>query len=196
MFGNSLHQCTPSGKRIMSVGPSRRANVSVIGDPDIFGVFVDQVECLHPRRVEIVSPWVSDGPDLPRLNRLLAHLERVGGSLTLTSRPPVSDAEHAFVHRVRAFARAKIVLQPALHAKLLLCETARGGGVAIIGSANATRGSLQLVESAVMIRPLRRSKVLREIARAAASLAEQPVHRRNGTPMRKHSSKEGSDVDQ
>ena len=178
----------------MSVAPSRRANVSVIRDPDIFGVFVDQVECLHPRRVEIVSPWVSDGPDLPRLNRLVAHLERVGGSLTLTSRPPVSDAEHAFVDRVRAFG-AKIVLQPALHAKLLLCETAHGGGVAIIGSANATRGSLQLVESAVMIRPLRRSKVLREIARAAASLADQPVHRRNGTPMRKHASKEGSDVD-
>jgi phosphatidylserine/phosphatidylglycerophosphate/cardiolipin synthase-like enzyme len=195
MFGKSVQQGGTASNPGMTVGPGRRAFVSVIRGRDVLGAFIHQVEQLRPRRVEIVSPWVSDGSALPRLSRLLAHLERVGGSLTLTTRPPVSDAEHAFVDRVRAFARAKVVLQPALHAKVFLCDDARGGGVAIIGSANATRGSLQLAESAVMIRPLRRSKVLREIARAVASLAEEPLHRRNGTPMKKHYSKEGSDVD-
>lgn len=195
MFGNSVQQGGDASNPGMIFGPGRRALVSVIHDRDVLSVFVDQVEQLRPRRVEIVSPWVSDGSALPRLSRLLAHLERVGGSLILTTRPPSTVAEHAFVDRVRAFARARVVLQPALHAKVMLCETARGGGVAIIGSANATRGSLQLAESAVLIRPLRRSKVLREIARAIASLAEHPLHRRNGTPMREHSSKEGSDVD-
>jgi hypothetical protein len=195
MFGNSVQHSRIACNPVMKVGPSRRALVSVIGDRDVLGVFVELVEQLRPRRVEIVSPWVSDGDALPRLSRLLTHLERVGASLILTTRPPVSDAEHAFVDRVRAFVRAKVVLQPALHAKVLLCETAEGGGLAVIGSANATRGSLQLAESAVLIRPLRRSKVLREIAREIASLAEQPLHRRNGTPMREHSSKEGSDVD-
>ena len=195
MSGNSVQQTNSVSNPGMSVGFGRRALVSVVHDRDVFGVFVDHVERQRPRRVQIVSPWVSDGSALPRLSRLLAHLERVGGSLTLTTRPPVSDAEHAFVDRVRAFARAKVVLQPALHAKVLLCETARGGGVAIIGSANATRSSLQLAESAVMIRPLRRSMVLREIARVVASLAERQLHRRNGTPMREHSSKERSDVD-
>jgi hypothetical protein len=195
MFGNSVHEGGPWGNHGMNVGPCRRANVSVVLDRDVFGVFVHEVEQLRPRRVEIVSPWVSDGSALPRLSRLLAHLERVSGSLTLTTRPPVSEAEHAFVDRVRAFARSRVVLQPALHAKVLLCETVRGGGVAIIGSANATRGSLELAESAVLIRPLRRSNVLREIARAVASLAEQPLHRRTGTPLRDHASKEGSDVD-
>jgi hypothetical protein len=195
MFASSVQQRSPASNPVMTFGPGRRALVSVIGDRDVLGVFVDQVERLRPRRVEIVSPWLSDGEALPRLSRLLVHLERAGGSLVLTTRPPASTAEHAFVDRVRAYAGAKVVLQPALHAKVLLCETGSGGGFAIIGSANATRGSLELAESAVLIRPLRRSKVLREIARAVASLAEQPFHRRNGTPMREQSSKEGSDVD-
>jgi hypothetical protein len=157
---------------------ARRALVSVVLAADVFELFVRQVETTTPRRVEIVSPWAGDGTDLGRLTRLIQHLSRHKARLLLTTRHPDDEAHRAFIAAVQAYERGTVVYSRDLHAKLFVSIEARRGGLAIIGSANASEGSRRLLESAVLVRPLGRSKVVTDLATVAASLADVPEARR------------------
>ena len=49
MFGSSVQQRDPASNPVMTVGPGRRALVSVIGDRDVLGPDRKQQEGLHDR---------------------------------------------------------------------------------------------------------------------------------------------------
>jgi hypothetical protein len=162
----------------------RRALVSVIWSVDVFDLFVRQVELTSPRRVEIVSPWVGDGADRSRLTRLIKHLSRHRATLILTTRRPDDEAHRAFVAAVETYERGTVVYSQKLHAKLFVSVEPRNAGLAVIGSANASEGSRRLQESAVLIRPLGRSKVVTDLATYATSLGGLPIERRRRSSVR------------
>lgn len=60
--------------------------------------------------------------------------------------------------------RSTVHLNPALHAKLYVCDSRAGGGVAVIGSANLSAASTSLAEISLMVRPLRGSKIIQELS--------------------------------
>ena len=182
MSAHSLHMTRRPRKSDVSLGRPRRAWVTVVLDEDVFDLFVTQVEAARPQRVEVVSPWVGDGVELARLTPLINHLSRCNAGLTLTTRPEGSPAHEAFISGVRAYQRGRVVMSPELHAKMYICEANGRGSFAIVGSANASEGSRLLLESAVLLRPVGRSGVIRDISRFAASLGDTGVRRR-GTPV-------------
>jgi phosphatidylserine/phosphatidylglycerophosphate/cardiolipin synthase-like enzyme len=175
---HSVQRALRGRKGFRRVGSGRRALVSVVLTTDVFGLFVEEVVRLRPRRVEVVSPWLGDGPDLARVKALLERSARFGASVVLTTRTPDTEAHLAVMDAFAAYPGARIVTNDDLHAKLYVCSDVRGRGVAVVGSANLSRGSQRLDESAVVIRPIANSRVIRDLSGLAASVGGGSWERR------------------
>lgn len=76
----------------------------------------------------------------------------------------MSDPHEHAVELVRAVPKSRVYFNPRLHAKLYICESRRGGGLAVVGSANGTSNSAALDEVAVLLRPERGSSIINELA--------------------------------
>jgi hypothetical protein len=143
---------------------SRSARVTVVRR-DPFGAFARVALSLQPRRIILVSPWLSEGTGAyAPITSLIEHTVRHDAGLVLVSRPPANDSHATIVSKVRQVAHARVYLNPRLHAKLYICESRRGRGVALIGSANSTCGSHRLDEVALLVRPDRGSTIITELA--------------------------------
>jgi hypothetical protein len=151
---------------VSTIGPSTRARVRVLGH-DPFGAFARAASRRPVRRLTIVSPWLCpDGPRPFTLRKLIERVDRQGGAVVLVTRPSVGSAHEEAIALVRAAERGTIYLNPSLHAKIFVCETG-GGGLAVVGSANASAGSASLDELAILLRPEHGSRIITELASAA-----------------------------
>jgi phosphatidylserine/phosphatidylglycerophosphate/cardiolipin synthase-like enzyme len=175
---HSVQRALRRRKGFRRLGTGRRALVNVVLTTDVFGVFVDEVIRLRPRRIEVVSPWLGDEPDLARVKALLEHAARFGAAVVLTTRTPHTEAHMAALDAFSDYPAARVVTNDHLHAKLYVCEDTRRRGVAVVGSANLSRGSERLDESAVVIRPMANSRVIRDLSRLAASVGGGSWNRR------------------
>lgn len=186
----SVHRQT----HLVRLAAERRARVRVLGR-DPFGQFTQACLRERPRRITIVSPWVTDREvRAASLARLVAHAERHGAMIIMVSRPPVSELHRAAIELVRTASRSRVQLNPRLHGKLYVCETGEHRGVAVIGSANGTENSAFLDEIALMVRPDRGSPLIDELAthgvRALSRTRRARGHRcsaRAALPSAKHS---------
>jgi hypothetical protein len=159
--------------------PSWRARLRVIvRDP--FGAFARSalIEC--PRRICVVSPWVCDRDiRVASLGRLAEHAAAHGAALVLVTRPPTSDHHQAAIELIRQLPGGRVFLNPRLHGKLYVCESGKGRGVAVVGSANCTDGSAWLDELGLLVRPERGSQIVHELgSRAVWSLMGASRRRR------------------
>src|SRR5579862_4698296 len=150
----SVQGASVSRKGYRWIGSARRALVNVVLTKDIFGLFSEELGRMKPRRIEIISPWLGDGPDLPRVQAVLDRAARFGAPVVLTTRSPDTEAHQAVVDAVSSYANGRVIFNEGLHAKLYICEDQRRRGLAVVGSANLSRSSTDLDESAVVIRPL------------------------------------------
>jgi hypothetical protein len=132
---------------------------------DPFGHFTRVCLRERPRRITIVSPWLTDAEVRPSaLSRLVAHAERLGAAIVVVSRPPRSELHQNAIDLVKATSRSRVRFNPRLHGKLYVCETGGRRGVAVIGSANGTASSAHLDEIALMVRPDHGSPLIGELA--------------------------------
>lgn len=146
--------------------PAMRARVRIIRS-DPFGAFAQASARQTPRRLTIVSPWINDDCDRQvTLAALIRHAEVHRAAVVVITRPPASGPHKRALELVRTASRSRIYLNPRLHAKLYVCESAQGGGLAVIGSANGTGSSASLHEIALLIRPDRGSAIISELAGA------------------------------
>jgi phosphatidylserine/phosphatidylglycerophosphate/cardiolipin synthase-like enzyme len=118
-----------------------------------------------PRRLTIVSPWINYESDCElTLSVLIRHAVRNRAAVVVITRPPTSAPHRRAVELVQAAPRSRIYLNPHLHAKLYICESAHGRGFAVVGSANGTISSASLDEVAILLRPEGASSIIRELA--------------------------------
>lgn len=149
---------------VTMLAPAIRARVRIIRS-DPFGAFARAAAGQAPRRLTIVSPWINDECDrIVTLAALLRHAERHGAAVVLITRPPTTEPHERAVQLVRSTERSHVYLNPRLHAKLYICESGRGRGIAMVGSANGTGSSAALDEVAVLLRPERGSTIISELA--------------------------------
>ena len=167
--GITVHPRQADRKRSACQTPLAHARVRFIGG-DILGAFADEVGRSRGRvhQLTIVSPWVTHGGVLARL---LERADRDGAPVVLVTRPGATASHLAAVGAVQEAARGRVLLNDRLHAKLYICELEAGRGFALIGSANMTASSKNLDEMAVFVRPMRGSRMLSQLAPAAARLA-------------------------
>lgn len=146
------------------LNPLSLARVRVVAlDP--FGAFARAAMRVPPRRLTLVSPWVSaDGSRPVTLRRLVEHADAHGSSIVLLTRPPSSEAHAQAVQAVCRARRGHVHFNPRLHAKLYVCESDVGRGLAVVGSANGTTNSSSLDEMAVLLRPERGSNIISELS--------------------------------
>jgi hypothetical protein len=178
--GRTVHSRRAERKRSTCKTPLTRARVRFISG-DILGAFADEVGRSRGRiqRLTIVSPWVTHEGTGGVLARLLERAERDGASVTLITRPDPSAGHLAAMSAVEGAARGRVLLNERLHAKMYICELGGGRGFALIGSANMTTSSKDLDEMAILVRPLRGSRMLSQLAPAAARLARRSRPRRS-----------------
>lgn len=148
--------------------PPLLARVTLLAD-DPFGVFARAAARERPSRVTIVSPWLAADSDERRVSfrRLVGRVDRCGGTVVLVTRPPSSPGHAEAIECVADTRHGTIYLNSTLHAKLFVCETRGRGGFAVVGSANASAGSSNLDEFALLIRPEGGSRIVRNLAGAA-----------------------------
>ncbi len=132
---------------------------------DPFGHFTRVCLRERPRRITIISPWLTDADVRPTtLSRLVVHAERHGAAIVVVSRLPRSEMHQDAIDLVQATSRSRVRFNPRLHGKLYVCETGGGRGFAVIGSANGTDSSAHLDEIALLVRPDRGSRLIAELA--------------------------------
>lgn len=163
-FGVSVHATRRRRKGRTAYPPAHHASVRVVVG-DTFGTFVREIVLSRQWRVTVVSPWISsEAREGNSLDRLLSHLERCSAALVVITRPPRDSAHQQALDKILRLPRARVVLNPSLHAKLYLGEERGGRGIAVIGSGNATTSSTTLDEAAVLIRPARGSRIIPHLA--------------------------------
>jgi hypothetical protein len=149
---------------LVRLAAERRARVRVLGR-DPFGQFTQACLRERPRRITVVSPWLTDREVGPAsLGRLVAHAEKHGAALMTVTRPPMSRRHHDAIELLQTASRSRVQLNPRLHGKLYVCQSGEHRGVAVIGSANGTGNSAFLDEIALMVRPDRGSPLISELA--------------------------------
>lgn len=170
--GRTVHPRRADRKRSTCQTAVARARVRFISG-DILGAFADEVGRSRGRvhRLTIVSPWVTHDGSGGVLARLLERAERDSASVVLVTRPDATVSHTAAVSAVEGATRGRVLLNDRLHAKLYICELGSGRGFALIGSANMTASSKDLDEMAALVRPVRGSRMLAQLAPAAARLA-------------------------
>jgi hypothetical protein len=164
MFVRSVQSRTRRRKGRVAYPPARQATVRVVVG-DSFGTFVREAVMSKPWRITLVSPWLG-GTELERgaLDRLLRHARRSSASVFVITREPVSESHATALAAIADVPRATISYNPRVHAKLFISQEGRGRGLAVIGSGNATDSSTTLDEAGLLIRPLRGSAVIRQLA--------------------------------
>lgn len=180
MFGTSVHTRSRRRKGRVAYPPARPATVRVVVG-DSFGTFVREAVLSKPWRITLVSPWLG-GSELERgaLDRLLRHARKNSASIFVITREPASDSHATALAAIADVPRATISFNPRVHAKLFISQEGRGRGLAVIGSGNATDSSTTLDEAGLLVRPLRGSAVIRQLALTT-------VHQLNGrTAIRAH----------
>jgi len=65
---------------------------------------------------------------------------------------------------IAALPRSSVHFTLALHAKLYVCDSGVGRGLAVVGSANLSAASASLSEISLMVRPDGRSKIIQELS--------------------------------
>lgn len=160
-FSHSVQSPTAD---VTSSAAAMRARVSVLRiDP--FGAFARAVARDAPRRITIVSPWISDGCDrIVTLAALVRHAVRRRASIVVVTRHPASETHLRALELISSAPRSSVYFNDRLHAKLYICESGHGGGLAVVGSANGTGNSAFLEEVALLVRPDRGSDIIRELA--------------------------------
>jgi phosphatidylserine/phosphatidylglycerophosphate/cardiolipin synthase-like enzyme len=160
------------------VSAPQRARIRVL-TRDPFGAFVRATLRERPRRISVVSPWVGDrGLREASLRRLLQHAVERHCGVVLVTRPPVSDGHAAAVELARTAPRGCVYFNSRLHAKLYVCESVDGRGLAVVGSANCTDGSMWLDEFGVLVRPEDGSQIISELGgRVIRSLSRDRARR-------------------
>jgi hypothetical protein len=147
-----------------TISPARRARLTVVRK-DPFGTFARAALRHRPRRLVLVSPWLAEhGRRSPSLSAVLEHCERHGSSVIVVTRPPITRAHARALEMIETVSRSAVHLNPALHAKLYVCDCGSGQGVAVVGSANLSATSASLAEISLMVRPWRRSKIIQELS--------------------------------
>jgi hypothetical protein len=158
------HSVQASSADVTSSLSAMRARVRVLRT-DPFGAFVRAVAREDPRRITIVSPWINDDCDrVVTLAALVRHAVRRRAAIVLVTRPPLTDTHAAAVQIIREAPKSRIYFNQRLHAKLYVCESRHGRGLAVVGSANGTGNSAFLDEIAVLLRPERGSNIISELA--------------------------------
>jgi hypothetical protein len=153
-------QQTPDGG---TISPTRRARLTIVRN-DPFGTFARAALRRRPRRVVLVSPWLSEhGRRATPLSALLKHCERSASSIVVVTRPPLTRAHANALEMIATVPRSSVHFNAALHAKLYVCDSGAGRGVAVVGSANLSAASASLAEISLMVRPEGRSKIIQEL---------------------------------
>lgn len=188
MFVGSVQAASRRRKGKIAFPPSHRATVRVVVG-DAFGTFVREAELSTPRRITIVSPWISgDSAGHGALGRLLRHIERSSASLFVITREPRSESHARALAAITELPKATVAFNARVHAKLYISEEGNGRGLAVIGSGNATASSTSLDEAGVVIRPFRESGVIRQLALTTVRQLEGGVYRHAGRNANRRSS--------
>ena len=148
---------------------ARSASVRVISG-NAFGAFARAVARETPERITLVSPWLDNASADGALGRVLRHAARHGAWVRLITRRGDTNAHQEAIEAVRSSARGTVRVNPDVHAKVFVCESVGGRGFAVIGSANLTSGFERLDELGVLIRPVGRSRIVRDILLAATEI--------------------------
>jgi phosphatidylserine/phosphatidylglycerophosphate/cardiolipin synthase-like enzyme len=148
--------------------PPREAQVRVVTGA-LSAAFAAEASRSRPHCLWIVSPWLSDDAGGDAFEKLVALAKRRRLMLRLVTRPATNKRHEAAIEIVRRLPKNRVRLHESLHAKLYIAES-RTGGVAVIGSANLTAGADRLAELGLIIRGKGRSRVIQDLARAAAAL--------------------------
>ncbi|MCZ7577051.1 MAG: hypothetical protein M5U18_08445 [Dehalococcoidia bacterium] len=117
-----------------------------------FGPVLAQAQSAPILEVTLVTPWVTPWAGThSSLERLLEMIRRRRIPVTLITRPPTLEMHRVAVEQFRAIPSAEVILLSDLHAKYYVCEMPPVP-FAMLGSANATQGSLSNYELGVMVR--------------------------------------------
>lgn len=129
------------------------------------------------KRMQIVSPWISDinGPHASlTLDRILRRLREEDTTVYVVTRPPEHEWHERAVQRLADTRRANIALLPDLHVKLFTAQTTESS-FAMFGSANFTTRSLTNREIGVLVSASGDGKALvRELEYEAAEIYRHP----------------------
>lgn len=130
----------------------------------------------------IISPWINDDcVRLITLAALIRHVVRQRATIIVVTRPPLSETHAAAVRLVQDAPKSRVYFNPRLHAKLYVCESGGGRGLAVVGSANGTGNSASLDEVAILLRPEGGSNIITELAGPTVrGLIDGRVARRQG----------------
>jgi phosphatidylserine/phosphatidylglycerophosphate/cardiolipin synthase-like enzyme len=161
---SSVHSVSSQADR-PHLPTAHRARVRIVCR-DVFGSFVRAAILERPSRITVISPWLGD-PETGRFGRVLAHAEEHGAAVLLVTRPPVSPTHSAAIAATAQMPRGRVHLNAKLHAKLYVCESENGRGVAVLGSANGTDRSATLDEIGLIIRADRGSEIITHLGRHA-----------------------------
>lgn len=114
----------------------------------VIEAFLDQALVAHGwRRLYIVSPWISD---FECFEKLLRRLKEDKATAYVVTRPPQDDWHVEAIASLEDTGRANISLVPDLHMKLYTVA-ADSGGMALLGSANMTKQSLENHEIGILV---------------------------------------------
>jgi hypothetical protein len=137
--------------RRFSRSPLRRASVRAVsrGVPD---AFADAVVGARMTALTLVTPWLSDAAGgCLAFDRIMNWAEECDARVRLlTRRPNSNEAHERAIQRVLS-AGGHVTVNPRLHAKIFVSEFANGGRTAVIGSANLTAGSYDLLEASLLV---------------------------------------------
>jgi len=149
---SSVHTVTRSSAR----QPLRDARARVVSR-DANAAFANVVLGTHLRALTLVTPWVTDQQGgCEAFGRLLDWANRCRATVNLITRPTASEPHGRAANLVLA-AGGRVTYNEALHAKIYVAQFSDGRRVALVGSANLTAASVDLLESAILIQsPARR----------------------------------------
>lgn len=146
-FGHTVTRHT----RRVSRSSLRRASVRVL-TREVPDAFADVVVSARVDALTLVTPWVSDAlGGCEAFGRILAWAFTCEARVHLITRPPVNNEPHQRAVGAVLAAGGRVTVNPGLHAKIFVAEFANGSRTAVVGSANLTTGSNDLLETALMV---------------------------------------------
>ena len=108
------------------MGRARTSEVTVV-TREVVPQFISRI-AHRPKwkRIWLVSPWISpmDSPGSLNFNQVLQRLQTDDCTTYVVTRPPDQDWHRDALNALRDTGCASIVLNPALHAKIYVAETA------------------------------------------------------------------------
>lgn len=146
-FGNTVTRRT----RRVSRSSLRRASVRVV-TREVPDAFADVVVTARVDALTLVTPWVSDAlGGCEAFDRILAWAVKCEARVHLITRPPVNNEPHQRAIGAVLAAGGRVTVNPGLHAKIFVAEFSNESRIAVVGSANLTAGSNDLLETALLV---------------------------------------------